>query len=110
MQDDIRLTDKLKLNVGLRYEYFGRPDSNPNPALPQTSAFPTDSNNWAPRLGLAFDPTGRGRTVLRAGAGIYYNVVVAQTYNTFLRGNGVDVVSVNAVSYTHLTLPTSDLV
>ena len=100
IQDDVRLTDRLKLNVGLRYENFGRPDSNPNPALPQTAAFPTDGNNLAPRLGLAFDPTGRGRTVLRAGAGLYYNVVVAQTYNTFLRGNGIDVVSVNVTPAT----------
>ena len=100
VQDDIRLTDRLKLNVGLRYEYFGRPDANPNPALPRTAAFPTDANNFGPRIGLAFDPTGAGRTVLRAGAGLYYNVVVAQTYNTFLRGNGVDVVSVNVTPTT----------
>ena len=100
VQDDIRLTDRLKLNVGLRYEYFGRPEANPNPLLPVTASFPSDSNNWAPRLGLAFDPTGSGRTVLRAGAGIYYNVVVAQTYNTFLRGNGIDVVSVNVTPTT----------
>ena len=100
VQDDIRLTDRLKLNVGLRYEYFGRPDANPNPALPMTGSFPSDADNWAPRLGLAFDPTGTGRTVLRAGAGIYYNVVVAQTYNTFLRGNGIDVVSVNVTPTT----------
>lgn len=100
VQDDIRLTDRLKLNVGLRYEYFGRPDANPNPALPRSGAFPTDANNVAPRLGLAFDPTGAGRTVLRAGAGLYYNVVVAQTYNTFLRGNGLDVVNVNVTPTT----------
>ena len=100
LQDDIRLTDRLKLNVGLRYEYFGRPDANPNPALPITAAFPDDRNNWAPRLGLAFDPAGSGRTVLRAGAGLYYNVVVAQTYNTFLRGNGLDVVNVNVTPTT----------
>lgn len=100
VQDDVRLTDRLKLNVGLRYEYFGRPDSNPNPALPLSAAFPTDSNNFAPRLGLAFDPIGSGRTVLRAGAGLYYNVVVAQTYNTFLRGNGLDVVNVNVTPTT----------
>ena len=100
VQDDVRLTDRLKLNMGLRYEYFGRPDANPNSALPQTAAFPTDRNNVAPRLGLAFDPTGNGRTVLRAGAGLYYNVVVAQTYNTFLRGNGLDVVSVNVTPTT----------
>jgi hypothetical protein len=100
VQDDIRLTDRLKLNVGLRYEYFGRPDANPNPALPITGSFPADTNNWAPRLGLAYDPTGSGRTVLRAGAGLYYNVVVAQTYNTFLRGNGIDVVNVNVTPTT----------
>jgi hypothetical protein len=100
LQDDIRVSDRLKLNVGLRYEYFGRPDANPNPALPRSSEFPTDANNFAPRLGLAFDPTGSGRTVFRAGAGLYYNVVVAQTYNTFLRGNGLDVANVNVTPAT----------
>jgi len=37
---------------------------------------------------------------VRGGAGLYYNVVVAQTYNTFLRGNGVDVVNVNVTPTT----------
>lgn len=100
LQDDVRLGDRLKLNVGLRYEYFGRPKANENPALPRSGTFPTDGNNFAPRIGLAFDPTGQGRTVLRAGAGLYYNVVVAQTYNTFLRGNGLDVVNVNVTPTT----------
>jgi hypothetical protein len=100
LQDDIRVSDRLKLNVGLRYEYFGRPKANPNPALPRSGEFPTDAVNFAPRLGLAYDPTGSGRTVLRAGAGLYYNVVVAQTYNAFLRGNGVDVVNVNVTPTT----------
>ncbi len=96
----MRLSDRLKLNIGLRYENFGRPGANPNPALPRSGTFPADNNNFAPRLGLAFDPTGTGRTVLRAGAGIYYNVLVAQTYNTFLRGNGLDVVNVNVTPTT----------
>jgi hypothetical protein len=95
IQDDIRMTDRLKLNLGLRYELFGRPEANPNPDLPVTASFPADRNNLAPRIGASFDPTGSGRTVLRAGLGVYYNVVVAQTYNTFLRGNGIDVVNVN---------------
>ncbi len=95
VQDDFRVNDRLKLNLGLRYEYFGRPASNPNPDLPLTQEFATDANNIAPRFGLAFDPTGNGRTVVRGGVGLYYNVVVAQTYNTFLRGNGRDVINVN---------------
>lgn len=95
IQDDFRVNDRLKLNLGLRYEYFGRPASNPNPDLPLTQEFASDANNLAPRFGFAFDPTGSGRTVVRGGAGLYYNVVVAQTYNTFLRGNGRDVINVN---------------
>ncbi|MGE0865576.1 MAG: TonB-dependent receptor [Vicinamibacterales bacterium] len=95
VQDDFRVNDRLKLNLGLRYEYFGRPASNPNPDLPLTQQFAADSNNLAPRVAFAFDPTGNGRTVIRGGAGVYYNVVVAQTYNTFLRGNGRDVINVN---------------
>lgn len=95
IQDDFRLGDRLKLNLGLRYEYFGRPAANPNPDLPLTAAFAADRNNVAPRVGFAFDPTGSGNTVIRGGAGVYYNVVVAQTYNTFLRSNGRDVTNVN---------------
>lgn len=96
IQDDFRVSDRLKLNLGLRYENFGRPAANLNPDLPPTGYFPADNNNWAPRLGLAFDPAGDGRTVVRAGAGVYYNVLVAQTYNTLLRNNGRDVINVNA--------------
>lgn len=95
IQDDFRVSDRLKVNLGLRYELFGRPPANPNPDLPLTAAFAADRNNFAPRVGVAFDPTGDGRTVLRGGAGVYYNVVVAQTYNTFLRGNGRDVININ---------------
>lgn len=95
IQDDFRVGDRLKLNLGLRYEYFGRPQANPNPDLPITSEFATDANNFAPRFGFAFDPANSGRTVIRGGAGLYYNVVVAQTYNTYLRGNGRDVININ---------------
>lgn len=95
IQDDFRIGDRLKLNLGLRYEYFGRPKANPNPDVPLTASFARDTNNFAPRVGFAFDPANSGRTVIRGGAGVYYNVVVAQTYNTFLRGNGRDVINVN---------------
>ncbi|MBA2305676.1 MAG: TonB-dependent receptor [Acidobacteria bacterium] len=100
VQDDIRMTNTLKLNLGLRYERFTRPDSNFNPALPATESFPSDSNNWAPRIAFAWDPFEQGRTVLRGGYGVYYNVVVAQTYNTFLRSNGLDVINLNVTPTT----------
>ena len=95
VQDDIGLTSKLKLNLGARYDVFVRPQANPNPDLPATGVIPHDYNNLAPRIGLAYDPAGNGKTVLRAGYGIYYNTAVAQTFNTFLRGNGRAITNVN---------------
>jgi hypothetical protein len=95
VQDDIRVSDTVKVNLGLRYELFSRPEGQANPALPGSGVFPTDRNNWAPRVSLAWDPRGSGRDVVRAGYGIFYNMLTPQTFNTFLRGNGVDVVNVN---------------
>lgn len=95
IQDDFRPSDRLKINAGLRYEYFRRPKGLLNPDLPQTGVIPQDRTNWAPRLGIAYDPQGDGKTVLRAGGGVYYNVTVAQTFNNFFRGNGVEVINLN---------------
>lgn len=96
IQDDIRVNSRLKVNAGLRYELFTRPEGNAgNPNVAGSGKIPQDYNNWAPRVGVTFDPAGDGKTVVRGGYGIYYNTTVAQTFNTFLRGDGVSVFSVN---------------
>ncbi len=107
-QDDWRVTPKLTLNLGLRYEWstpyternnllqFGNFTGNSGvtvPGLPQnpgplagTTVFPTssnrhvpvDRNNWAPRLGFAYQFTPN--TVVRGGAGIYYGMNVATNF------------------------------
>lgn len=112
VQDDINLTQNLKLNLGLRYEAFVRPAANPNPALTQTGRIPQDWNNFAPRAGLAWDPFGTAKSVVRAGYGIYYQTMVAQTFNRFLRENGAAVLSLNvtpvqpgAPAFTRGTVP-----
>jgi hypothetical protein len=91
LQDEWRITPSLRLNLGLRYELFWRPEAIPNPDFPATGTIPQDTNNWAPRIAASWDPTGKGRSVIRGGYGIYYNTTVAQTFNTFLRGNGREV-------------------
>lgn len=100
LQDDIRVNNRLKINLGLRYELFLRPEGNLNPDLPATGVIPQDYNNFAPRIGIAWDPFGTGKTVLRGGYGIYYNTTVAQTFNTFLRSNGRDSININVTPAT----------
>jgi len=91
LQDDFRLSSRLTLTYGLRYELFLRPSGALNQAYPATGKIPQDFNNWAPRIAVAYDPMGNGKMVIRAGYGIYYNTTVAQTFNTFVRGNGIAV-------------------
>ena len=78
MQDDIRVTPRLIVNLGLRYDFFGNPTDTELNALNAIASLPgtplvfnvpkQDWNNFGPRLGLAWDPTGSGAWAIRAGA------------------------------------------
>src|SRR5215471_5801721 len=84
-QDSIHLTRKFVVNLGLRYDYFGIVQekhglfTNIDPATGLGSLvgngrlYNPDYNNWAPRASVAWDVTGKGKTVLRAGFGIFYD-------------------------------------
>jgi hypothetical protein len=88
-QDDWRITPRLTLNAGIRYEIetvikdskneLGNFD--PNVGLVQvgfgiSSPYNGDHNNFAPRLGLVWDVFGNGKTVVRAAGGIIYESAV----------------------------------
>jgi hypothetical protein len=93
IQDDWRVTPRLTLNLGLRYEYQLNPDPiNVNPALPQTNNKVDDRNNFGPRIGFAYDLSGDGKTSLRGGWGLYYGRVINSTvYNSLVNtGVGID--------------------
>lgn len=101
-QDDWRVSKRVTLNLGLRYELnlpmFSTLDelatfrfnqqSTVIPAAPLGQVFygdagiprgmmKTDKNNFAPRVGIAWDPTGTGKTAIRAGYGVFYAVTFA---------------------------------
>ena len=81
VQDDFKFNPRLTLNLGLRYEYWTNPVGAETQALNAISNVPgvitfgnpkTDKNNVGPRIGFAYDPTGRGRTSVRGGFGVSY--------------------------------------
>lgn len=96
----------LTLNLGVRYDFqFWRADLNGQdiPSDIPTEQFwlrhatgdligqnfkpvPNDLNNIAPRLGVTWDPTQDGRTVLRAGYGIYYDQINTTTMRGVVAG------------------------
>jgi outer membrane receptor protein involved in Fe transport len=98
IQDEWRITPRLTLTPGLRYEFYQPPreidgrasgflqghQSNQYPNAPVGLAFQGDAGvqmgfvrqdwtNFAPRLGIAWDVTGDGRTAIRAGGGLYFS-------------------------------------
>ncbi len=92
-QDDWRVSPRLTLNLGVRYEYQRNPEPvAPNPLLPQTRISVNDRNNIGPRIGFAYDVNGDGKTSIRGGWGIYYGRVINSTvYNTLVNtGVGTD--------------------
>jgi hypothetical protein len=89
-QDDWRVTPRLTLNLGLRWEYQQYPKVVlANPAVPQTGTMPSDKTDFGPRLGFAYDVNGDGRTSIRGGYGIYYGLMGTSTIYNALINTGI---------------------
>jgi hypothetical protein len=83
IHDDIRITPRLVVNAGVRYDVFTVPEERDGrlfnrdapfglgPFRPADSIFNADRNNFAPRLSFAWSLDRKARTVLRGGAGVF---------------------------------------
>jgi len=98
IQDDWKITNRLTLNLGLRYEWASNPTTVREPVFtinnldsPTTTGdsfvavkhpFKSNPNKWNfdPRIGLAWDVFGNHRTSIRAGFGTFHEPVTSRTY------------------------------
>lgn len=147
LQDEWHMTKKFTLNLGIRYEYNSPKDdtlgrtfsivpgaiSTRFPGAPVDVVFPGDRgaprgsnfpvrNNWAPRIGFAWNPDGRGKTSIRGGFGIFYDILKAEDNFQFngqppffslanfsfpeaLTGNNCDASNESATTITYFSAP-----
>jgi hypothetical protein len=119
-QDEWRPAGNLTINYGLRYEFFTIPydtqnrvagllsfndlESGPNGPTPGSDFFKNPSKlDFAPRLGLAWNPFGDQRTSVKAGAGLFYQPLTTSyyrgtTFRVYPYFAGVDIRSVPSFS------------
>ena len=76
VEDTIRLKPNLSVSLGLRYYW--------------QNYFHDDPNNLAPRFGFAWAPTKNSKTVLRGGAGVFYDRSGPRPIGDLLHFNGVN--------------------
>ena len=92
-QDDWRITKKITVNLGLRYEFQAVPTEGnnllgnwePSVGFEQvgkniSSVYKPDHKNFSPRLGVAWDITGKGTTIVRAGGSVLYSLLSMSTF------------------------------
>lgn len=101
LQDSFRWRKNFTINYGVRYDYFGviaekhgnftnvDPVTGASVLLNGAGLYNPDYNNFSPRVSVAWDVNGKGKTVLRAGYGFFYDAFSQDMFLGHLPWNSV---------------------
>lgn len=87
-QDEYRINSRLTLNLGVRYELILFPVLDNQAPFSLSQRINNDKNNIAPRIGLSYSPFKDGKTVIRAGYGLFYDSPGLNLASTAAQVNG----------------------
>ena len=88
-QDDWRLKENLKLLYGFRYDAYFYPAANPDAPFSYSQNYKDDTNNFGPRLGVAWTIGAKKDQVIRASTGVMYDQPLLATYENAIQQNGL---------------------
>jgi outer membrane receptor protein involved in Fe transport len=90
-QDTIRLTNRLALSLGVRYDWqtFSSRELVSNPLWPATGKMPSNGGNVAPRVGIAYAIGNRHPLVMRGGFGVFYTRLPQMYESVVINNNGL---------------------
>ena len=112
-QDEWKPRSDVTINAGLRYDLMKTdppPVHNPDAQLAaadiDTGRFKADTNNWGPRLGIAWSPAG-SKYAVRGGWGLFYGRTPSIMLGTAHSNNGINIVSLTFTGDAVPTYPNS---
>jgi carboxypeptidase family protein/TonB-dependent receptor-like protein len=119
-QDDFKVTSRLTLNLGARYDYVTSPsevngkianlrDITDTAVTVGGDFFQTTKKGIAPRVGFAYDVFGNGRTAIRGGFGVFHEIPLFNAYRSAAFGSlpFINTSALSAARVTSLPVPSS---
>ena len=105
IQDDWRVGENVKLLYGFRYDAYFYPEANKSAPFSYSQEYNDDTNNFGPRLGLAWTLGEKKDQVIRASTGVMYDQPLLAVYENAIQQNGLPARTTFQVSGTGIGAP-----